>query len=469
MGDWRGEDGQWYDTYDQARGATNRYRQQQEQNELIKKNNDLLEQSMKVATEENRKLQDKINDMERERKFEKEREERERKLKEELQREQEDIENREHLGEAIITFYNDVKSRQKELKILQKDINKKIEGYKNVIKELEGNSKDIETTIDNAKELLIDIDYDFAMEFFGNHDLTLQEIKIMVKNKKSKLEDEIISINKQIPYQNLREFILKSSYFDFDTFSKYGPEGFDEDIDYEKIYKDYEKAEKEYCKQKKQEKANEEKINPLKQKIKDYRQEIEKIESAIEEEKEKTEKEEKMQKEKKAEEIIKKKSRKAAIFFLSMIALDTILIIFFAVVLSTYAGVLPFLAIFIISIQTIIYYKKIKNIEVETKSKIKKENNNAVKNKEDEVVYIGLDDDVDLDSLPEAQAKLYKKKNELKEKIKKLNEEINIIQYGEKNVDLFKSDDDENEYKLPKVKEVGEIRQAILWAGIELD
>ena len=461
MGDWRGEDGQWYDTYDQARGATNRYRQQQEQNELIKKNNDLLEQSMKVATEENRKLQDKINDMERERKFEKEREERERKLKEELQREQEDIENREHLGEAIITFYNDVKSRQKELKILQKDINKKIEGYKNVIKELEGNSKDIETTIDNAKELLIDIDYDFAMEFFGNHDLTLQEIKIMVKNKKSKLEDEIISINKQIPYQNLREFILKSSYFDFDTFSKYSPEGFDEDIDYEKIYKDYEKAEKEYCKQKKQEKANEEKINPLKQKIKDYRQEIEEIESAIEEEKEKTEKEEKMQKEKQEKEILKRNHRKATTY-VTLVTLIDIIVIGILAVFPYMIMLVPGVLILLIVIECVIYNKI-----------VNKMNKNGIQekedNEEDEVVYIGLDDDIDLDSLPEAQAKLYKKKNELKEKIKKLNEEINIIQYGEKTVDLFKSADDENEYKLPKVKKVGEIRQAILWAGIELD
>lgn len=469
MGDWRGEDGQWYDTYDQARGATNRYRQQQEQNELIKKNNDLLEQSMKVATEENRKLQDKINDMERERKFEKEREERERKLKEELQREQEDIENREHLGEAIITFYNDVKSRQKELKILQKDINKKIEGYKNVIKELEGNSKDIETTIDNAKELLIDIDYDFAMEFFGNHDLTLQEIKIMVKNKKSKLEDEIISINKQIPYQNLREFILKSSYFDFDTFSKYGPEGFDEDIDYEKIYKDYEKAEKEYCKQKKQEKANEEKINPLKLKIKDYQKEISKIEAEIERDKEKAKKEEKMQKEKQEKEILKRNHRKLTAYFSTVFIVDIFITVLFSVVCYQYIIALPFLAIALISMEVMIYFKKINSIAVESKNIIKKQSNNIEKNEEEEVVYIGLDDDIDLDSLPEAQAKLYKKKKDLEEKIKRLKEEINIIRYGEKTVDLFKSDDDENEYKLPKVKEVGEIRQAILWAGIELD
>jgi len=55
MGQWFGDDGQVYDSWDKWRGANNRYRQQQEQNKLLEKQNELLE---KQANAQNRLLEE---------------------------------------------------------------------------------------------------------------------------------------------------------------------------------------------------------------------------------------------------------------------------------------------------------------------------------------------------------------------------------------------------------------------------
>lgn len=61
MGEWHGDDGQTYYSYDQWKGANNRYRQQQEQNRLLEEQNRLLEkqgrelEEIKILNEETEK------------------------------------------------------------------------------------------------------------------------------------------------------------------------------------------------------------------------------------------------------------------------------------------------------------------------------------------------------------------------------------------------------------------------------
>lgn len=51
MGQFRGKDGGWYNTWEEMRGADGRYEQQERQNELLAKQNNLLEQQKRLEFE----------------------------------------------------------------------------------------------------------------------------------------------------------------------------------------------------------------------------------------------------------------------------------------------------------------------------------------------------------------------------------------------------------------------------------
>lgn len=185
--DWIGNDGQFYGSWDEWRGANNRYKQQQEQNRLLEEQNRLLEkQGMEL---EERKRQEEYKEMERKRQ-EREREEeeirtqraneKEQKRQEEIQR----IEDNINVAMVLTSYKNEEINKRKEREEKINILENKIELYNKVQKS---------TSLEEIEDLMIDIhnEIEYTEKLLKDKEMTPEILKKIALQEQKKLQQEI--------------------------------------------------------------------------------------------------------------------------------------------------------------------------------------------------------------------------------------------------------------------------------------
>ena len=268
---YRGEDGQLYSTWDEKRGADNRYRQQEE----IKK---AQQDNAKEQAEANRIAQAQL-DFQRQQAAKEERmrekeleEQRERELQQALERnkqiEEERISKNKILKENINRELNNLSKEYTEIK---KQYKEKIKMYDeclaiikntnlNKIKNRVDKARTEFETINKIKELIINVDFDFSDFLLGRSDLSLEEYRMLIKNRKNTISSDLNfkDILNKINYNKFLLAMLNSNFVNSEEYNKYI--NYDENENYEELYYKFLSKDKETQQKYEEQKNNVEKL-----------------------------------------------------------------------------------------------------------------------------------------------------------------------------------------------------------------
>lgn len=187
MGEWHGDDGQTYYSYDQWKGANNRYRQQQQHNKLLEDQNELIRQQNEAIKE--RERQEEYREMEQKaREREKEEEEiREQRANEKEQKrheETEKLEDRIKTTMMLTSYKNEEIEQRKEREEKINKLRSEIELY-NKVQKL--------TNLEEIEDLMIDIhnDIEYTEKLLKDKEMTPEILKKIALQEQKKLQQEI--------------------------------------------------------------------------------------------------------------------------------------------------------------------------------------------------------------------------------------------------------------------------------------